>query len=291
MKHALLAGLGGIGKNVYYPEIINLGYQLDVFDIISQEANIRSIKNISKSYDLAVICTPNFTHKEIADKLASVGTRRIFVEKPGLASALEWDQLCKKYPKTQFSLVKNNLYRSSYDNLLELFKEKDVVAVDINWLNKNRIPSPGSWFTNKTLSFGGVSKDLMPHIFCFALKLFGLENLVKADLKFEKHQRWNLSTATGTDYGTVNPAGIYDADDYARAQGIINYEGKDISLRMTASWKEGYDKQSVTLFFRDGTTYEWEFGLCPADAYGTMLEDFSSSENIDKELHHFLEKF
>ena len=291
MKTALLAGFGGIGKNVYHPELLKLGYTVDVLDILHPDANYRNVTDIKSPYDLAVICTPNSTHGPIAEHLAQLGTRDIFVEKPGLATANEWNLLEENFPDTRFHVVKNNLYRASYDNLLEFFDKKDVVAVDINWLNGNRIPSPGSWFTNKDMAFGGVSRDLMPHLYCFAVKIFGLEVIRATEFKTEKNQRWSLDTVTGTDYGVVNPSGIYNVDDYARASAIVDFYDIPIDLRITASWKEGYDKQSVTLFFRDGTTYEWQFGLCPAEAYGTMLKNLEVSSIIDRELHLFLEKF
>ena len=101
-------------------------------------------------------------------------------------------------------------------------------------------------------------------------------------------QRWGMHNITSTDYGVVTPSGIYDVDDIAQAATVTK---DNISLRMTASWKEGYDKQSITLFFRDGTTYEWNFGLCPAAAYGVMLQDTTNTYDMDIQIHEFLEAF
>lgn len=283
---ALLAGYGGIGANVYYPELQKLGYDIDVFDTKIPDVTYNRLEQIEKSYDLAVICTPNFTHKRIASHLAMQGTRRVFVEKPGVADASGWYGLCSSNPKTQFHLVKNNLYRESYGDIFRLIFEKDLIGVDINWLNKNRIPNPGSWFTEKKLSFGGVSMDLMPHLYCFGYKIFGKE-LIDVVCYQKKYQRWNLSQIETTDYGRVNPNGIYDVDDFAFVNGELN----NISIRMTASWKDGYDKQSITLFFKDGSTYEWEFGLCPSEAYGLMLQDTSDSHDLDLAIHRFLGQF
>lgn len=293
MKKALLAGYGGIGKNVYYPELTKLGYDIDIFDTMHEDAKIKNIDEIKTAYDIAVVCTPNFTHGEIGTKLADTGTKQVFIEKPGLRSAGDWIDLTDKFPDTSFHLVKNNLYREHYGNALSMLNlfHKNVIGVDINWLNNNRIPNPGSWFTNKEKAFGGVSRDLMPHLYCFAVKLFGEDGIAETEFAFTAIQRWNLGNISNTDYGTVFPNGIYNVDDYARCEGVVGFKGNKVSLRMTASWKEGYDKQSITLFFKDGTSYEWSFGLCPAEAYGKMLQDSKNSDFLDSEIHMFLENF
>jgi predicted dehydrogenase len=166
-------------------------------------------------------------------------------------------------------------------------KTKDVIGVDINWINNNRIPNPGSWFTTKARAFGGISRDLMPHLYCFAVRLFGENAIKKAVFTQNSYQRWDMRTITSTDYGTVNVGGIYDVDDTAIALTTID----GISVKLYAAWKEGYDKQSITLYFRDGTTYEWVFGLCPAEAYGKMLQDTTDEHTLDIGIHRFLERF
>lgn len=288
---ALLVGYGGIGCNVYYPEMLNLGYDIDILDknIISDKIEIKynDINQIKDSYDLAVICTPNFTHGKIANDLANIGTKRIFIEKPGLESSHAWWKQDRAYTSTQFHLVKNNLYRNEYGLIDALLKDNEIIGVDINWLNKNRIPNPGTWFTNPAQAFGGVSYDLMPHMYCFLNVIFGATKLDDAKFRTNKYQRWNLSNIIQTDYGQVNLNGLYHVDDVAEAFTTID----NISVRMKAAWKEGYDKQSITLFFKNGSTYEWEFGLCPANAYGKMLQDTADSFGIDMRIHKFLEEF
>lgn len=284
---ALLAGYGGIGANVYYPELQKLGYEVSILDNKVSNVTYKSHSEIKTKFDIAVICLPNFLHEPVAKKIAETGTKRIFIEKPGLESSRNWWNLHDTFPETKFHLVKNNLYRMDYGRITEFLKTKDIIGVDIQWINDNRIPSPGSWFTDKKKSFGGVSRDLMPHMYCFAVKIFGQQTMATTELKFSTSQRWNLQSITSTDYGTVDPKGIYDVDDVATATGEID----EVSLKMYAAWKDGYNKQSITLYFRDGTTYEWDFGLCPADAYGLMLQDETDSKSLDMDIHYFLESF
>jgi oxidoreductase len=284
---ALIAGFGGIGANVYYPELKLLGYSVDILDSTVPNVTYRNVAEVSTGYDIAVVCTPNFTHEEIARSLASHGTKRIFIEKPGVRDSWEWGDLVNDFEDTSFHMVKNNLYRGSYGNIFELMKEKKVIGVDIAWLNANRIPNPGSWFTNRSLAFGGVSRDLMPHLYCFGAKIFGHRVMEQTYWTHTSMQRWDLAKIKTSDYGVVNSQGKYNVDDYSSAIGEIG----NITVRMTASWKEGYDKQSITLFFDDGTTYEWSFGLCPAEAYGMMLADSVGVPEMDTAIHNFLDNF
>ena len=59
-------------------------------------------------------------------------------------------------------MVKNNQHRHNVDILKETTQNCDNLV--LNWCNKNRVPNPGSWFTTKELAYGGVSRDLMPHL-------------------------------------------------------------------------------------------------------------------------------
>ena len=59
-------------------------------------------------------------------------------------------------------MTKNNQYRENITEMAEAADPKKGVT-RINWINDNRVPS-GSWFTNKELAFGGVSRDLMPNL-------------------------------------------------------------------------------------------------------------------------------
>lgn len=271
---------------MYHPELQKLGYQIDVLDSFVPGATFSHLNEVKGAYDIAVICTPNYTHLEYAAYFASKGTAHIFVEKPGVSKASEWASLCG-LTNSKFHLVKNNLYRDNYGSIIPIMDTGEVIGVDINWLNGNRIPNPGGWFTNSKYALKGVSGDLMPHLYCFALKIFGEDALLSAKFKQQCFQRWSLENIINTDYGTVFSDGVYNVDDYATARATVN----GIPLKMTASWKEGYDKQSITLYLENGSTHEWTFGLCPAEAYGKMLQDLSDTTVIDTAMHNFLEGF
>ena len=80
---ALLVGLGGIGINVYLPELIKIGYTVDTVDPVISSATFKDTSEVTGEYNVAVICTPNFTHDSIARQLANL-VEYIFIEKAWL---------------------------------------------------------------------------------------------------------------------------------------------------------------------------------------------------------------
>ena len=59
-------------------------------------------------------------------------------------------------------MTKNNMWRDNIEEMKTKFASSDLVQ--INWINGDRIPSPGTWFTNSKFALGGVEKDLLPHL-------------------------------------------------------------------------------------------------------------------------------
>jgi len=302
IKKALVVGVGGIGKNVYVPQLRKLGYQVHRVDPIMQSAEYGSVNDIPKhiQYDIAVVCCPNIHHlPEVL--MVSDYCKTILVEKPGFLNSGVWKRNLERpeLKEHHIVLVKNNLYRSEIAMLRDLCEQEHVTKVEITWFNKNRIPNPGSWFTTKEQAFGGVTHDLFPHLYCFMYILFSLHQIEKLVPTTLQMQRWDLdSLADNTDYGAINKDGTYDVCDYAEAHYLIN----DIPVTLQASWKEGYDKQDITIYYKDGSTFNWSFGLCPDEAYGEMIQAVSEGnfmfgavgnieKRIDEWIHEQLEYF
>lgn len=287
MKKAIVAGLGGIGKNVYVPQLEKHGFAVDTVDINPDSgATYATVNDVPKDnqYDLAAICLPNIHHLNAVLELSDV-TKRILVEKPGLANTDAWRGTIDRFPNHRIVMVKNNLYRKNIDKLSTMCDLEAVDKVEIRWFNKDRIPNPGSWFTNRQLAFGGVTHDLFPHLYCFMFALFPLFLLRSSPapntLAF---QRWSLRSIKNTNYGNVNPNGVYDVCDYAEAHYIIpRNNDAPLPVTLAASWKEGYDDQSITIYYKDGSTYRWDYGLCPDDAYGEMIQAVYEDRFMDLE--------
>jgi len=268
MMRSLIIGMN-FGAAVYKPALKSLGY-----DIISVDPTapamyktIQEAIDYYQGFETVNICTPNYTHEEIVRQVAS-HSKIIFVEKPGVKNSFAWDNLVKEFPETRISMVKNNQYREE----IARFKELALTSkkVTINWINHNRIPNPGSWFTNKDLAFGGVSRDLMPHLLSYYTVLSDYKN--GQSTLITAKQNYQLANLTTTDYGIVNKDGVYNVDDYCQ----LKFTNNDTEYDLTADWKSGTGVDQVYIDF-DGVRFD--LGLCPEIAYREMIRQAVKNKN------------
>lgn len=305
---AIVVGYGGIGKNVYVPQLENLGYKVYIVDPAVKEAAYSTVNDVPKNieFDVAVVCCPNVHHLNAVLELSDV-CKNILVEKPGLANTRAWINTVYRLMEKDVwvSLVKNNLYREDIEKFESLVDLEEVSKIEINWINKDRIPNPGGWFTNKEMAFGGVTHDLFPHLYCFMFALVPFHLFKEQIPKTFKMQRWDLHTlGENTDYGAINRDGVYNVCDYAEAHYYIHRDDDEpLPVSLKASWKEGYNDQAIYIYYKNGGKLRIEFGLCPDDAYGRMIEAFVNGEfmgykrqtwieqDFDKWIHAQLEMF
>lgn len=271
MSKALIIGLG-FGQAVYLPVLTQLGYEVVTVDMDTSKgadfSNLDDAIRVHGNFDTVNICTPNFTHIELARKVATV-SKIVFVEKPGVANSEAWRWLCSDYPQTRFMMVKNNQYRDT----IAQFKKLAVKSHTVNvvWNNKNRIPNPGSWFTTKELAFGGVSRDLIPHMLSYYVSLTDYTTGNK--LYGNAIQRYELKDLIDTDYGSVNHDGTYNVDDFCE----FEFKNGDTTWILTANWKDN-KADDVYISFDDA---KFSLGLCPESAYKTMIENAVTNLNND----------
>jgi predicted dehydrogenase len=263
---AIIVGLG-IGQ--LYRSILSDWEVTTVDADLAKQATYTDVNKVTGEFDLAVICTPNFTHEAIARQLAPL-CKIVLIEKPGLESADAWQQLVSDFPDTRFMMIKNNMWR---DNIGELRALANTSAkTTINWINNDRVPRPGSWFTDKKSSWGGVSKDLMPHLASLYIAMYPNTFDKGVPVYRVMKQHWQLDDLSGSDYGEVNKTGVYDVDDYAEMQ--INMYQKKISF--TADWR-GLSGDDIAIHFDN--FHSVELGLCPESAYLNMVND--AVANVD----------
>ena len=267
----------GMGIGELYMEVLrDLGHEVITVDNqrMAHYTSVGLALDDHPKFDCTVICTPNHTHEKFA-YLVSEHSKIVCIEKPGVRTAHDWQVMVDSCPETKFMMVKNNQYRDE----LPFFKalSKQSTNVNINWINYNRVPNPGGWFTNSHYSFGGVSRDLMPHLLSWVAVLNPIIYQDSNVLKFEREQRWQLKDLLDTAYGTVNPDGLYDVDDYANIELRV---GKGL-YKLTANWRSlEQDDQSIA--FIGDRERRFELGLCPVSAYKKMIatafENFSNPE-------------
>lgn len=265
---ALIVGLG-FGKVLYGNIYKILEWEVTTVDLHSGAADYRSINDIPQGieFDIAHICTPNHTHYQLAAQAASI-SKIVMVEKPGVQSSSEWQQLLDQFPRTRFMMTKNNQYRFDLADLQ--YGAADADTIDIVWSNRNRIPNPGSWFTNKELAFGGVSRDLMPHLLSIYQMLnanWRTDPVVFSQIK----QNWNLNNIVSSDYGTVSANGVYNVDDYC----IVQFD----RYTLTADWASR-EPDKIGVYSNNKSIYE--LGLCPESAYRRMI--LTATAYVDDEL-------
>jgi len=271
MKTSLIVGMG-IG-NLYAKVLTDLGHKIITVDSDpKKDADFTTIDSAiiaNSSFDTAHICTPNFTHFELAAKAASV-SKIVFIEKPGVADSFSWKKLVETFSQTRFMMIKNNMWRSNISDLKKLADK--AKSVNIEWTRKNCIPNPGSWFTTKKLAFGGVSRDLMPHLLSLYIALN--PNWRKELLKnYGSNRQWELKDLTQTDYGVVKSDGIYDVDDHC----YIDFGNK---WSLEANWRNTTDDlRRIDFHTNDGLIESFELGLCPEEAYSNMIKD--AIDNMD----------
>lgn len=263
---SLVVGLG-IGK-LYVDVLTKLGADVVTVDTdATKNPTFTNFKEACASgqFDTVHICTPNFTHEDLFYEYIKSNPREnsiVFVEKPGFKTAQRWQKACEAPVKLM--MVKNNQYRDNIEDMIADSKLTNFAR--ISWINYNRVPNPGSWFTTKELAWGGVSRDLMPHLLSY-LPMFEPENFRKFYISRKNvQQRSKLKDLISSDYGNVNPNGIYDVDDFCSLELVLG----DIRIWMITDWRS-MSEDDVSLSFGNMSVYA--LGLCPEEAYSTMIEN------------------
>jgi len=264
----------GMGIGQLYQKVLK---ELNFEKIVTVDLNLpadykfwQDAVNDYKFFDTVHICTPNFTHESIARQIAN-HTKILFIEKPGVQWESNWKKLLYDFPKTRILMVKNNMWR---DNIVELQNQyRNSKIIEFKWLNQNRVPRPGSWFTNKEYAYGGVSRDLLPHL----LSLFAaVEPRYDHAIWLYKNawQRFELEDLTDGDYGKVDSTGVYNVDDNVELECTI----KDHRCYFKSSWRT-LKHSEVGIQFDETFV---ELGLCPESAYKNMIQHCIT--NLDNNL-------
>jgi predicted dehydrogenase len=259
----------GLGIGLLYVDVLKkLG-----FDVVTVDKDATKNPNFtdfaeacaSDKFDTVHICTPNFTHEPLFYEYVKSSPKPnsiVFVEKPGFKTSRDWQKACDA--NVRLMMVKNNQYRSNIFEMVTASGNSNYI--NINWINNNRVPNPGSWFTTKRLAWGGVSRDLMPHLLSYMPMMFPNEYRELKIIGKQLIQRSRFEDLQSSDYGNVNPDGVYDVEDYCTLD--LAYENKRIKL--IADWRS-MREDDVSLIV--GIRTKFELGLCPEEAYSNMIKD------------------
>ena len=271
---ALIVGMGF--GNLYKSIYDNRGDTVVTVDADPSRGQYQIIEDAVKDhqeFDVAHICVPNYLHEGMARRAAPF-SKIVFVEKPGFETLRQWRAIVRDFPDTRFMMTKNNMWR---DNIQEMKSLADrALNVEIKWINDDRIPNPGTWFTTKSKAFGGVTRDLMPHLLSLYAAL-SANYLAEGTELYAADQHHTLDGVTNTEYGVIDRNGTYDVDDYAHYR-----KSNGIQWDLIADWRSGSgDDRSITIN-TPTSSHRFELGLCPEYAYENMIND--AVKNLDNDL-------
>lgn len=303
-------GILGLGIGSMYHKILHLYYDVITIDSdVKKNANYLSLDDCLKVhtyFDLFIVATPNFLHKSQVHSLINVATI-ILVEKPGFESVEVLESLYEK--QQNVFMTKNNLWREEFPFIRKIIQNawmrNEWQHVNITWINKSRVPFPGFWFTEKSKSWGGTSRDAFPHLLSEFYYLFcdlfppiltwhpALRTPLQMDIEnftFDKEikQNFTLAQVSDTDYGIVNPSGIYDVDDYCK----IDFHQLPVSI--VGCWKSPTNEETkigIEMILKSDEIKYFDLSLCPEYAYFKQFNYFLNITEEEKEEQHKIDLF
>lgn len=195
-----IIGCGWITEYAHIPTILQNGEAtlLSVYDVDSNRASFISKKfNITKWFDdleefllsginSVIIATPNYTHGDYTLSAIEHGLH-VLCEKPVAISTEEMLKIKNAIKEQDIVYVPGyvNRWRMDVQELRKLIDEKaigTILSMRAGWLRKCGIPRPGTWFTDKRYSGGGVLQDLGSHILDICLMLLGDRKLIDSTM-------------------------------------------------------------------------------------------------------------
>lgn len=184
-----IAGLGWIVEKSHIPsfEKIDCVEIVSIFDIseerrkyIAEKFHIRKqyseyLEFLQSGIDAVVIATPNYTHAQYSIQALENGIH-VLCEKPIALISKEVRQAIKEAENNNCLYIPAFVNRFRYDiqklkECVDKGKIGEIISINAGWLRRAGMPRPGSWFTNKKYSGGGVLSDLGPHVLDICLML------------------------------------------------------------------------------------------------------------------------
>lgn len=248
-----IMGCGWIAENAHMPALKNISNALvtAAFDLdINRAINLCKKFSILKAYedvdkflesglDAVIIATPNYTHVDFTLKALEKGIS-VLCEKPVAFHTNEIDKIRKLAKKNHAVYVPAyvNRWRQDIQEVYELIEKGTIGSIktmDAGWIRKHGVPRPGTWFTNRELSGGGVLTDLGSHI-------LDICNLFMGELKPIKYKLLT-SSLNEEKVESAGAAGWFLREESAKlginvedtAIAVIEYE-KVVQLQVNLSW-------------------------------------------------------
>ena len=217
--------------------------------IATTYSDANKMLNEEKGLQAVSICVPNKFHAPLAIAAAKAG-KHVFCEKPPAMNAAEAKQMAEAAAATKVHLMFdfNNRARPEAAALKKYIDNGDVGTINSAqglWVRRCGIPGYGGWFTQKALSGGGPTIDLL-HMLDLSLWFMGYPEpawVTGNCFSDFAHDRsfagpWGLPVVAG---------GTMDVETSAHAM-ITFKTGQVLFSRM--SWAEMNHREEVSVTFQ-----------------------------------------
>lgn len=143
--------------------------------------------------DAVIVATPNILHVQYSLQALEHGLN-VLCEKPVAFYSDEVKQLMSTAKRKNRLFVPGfvNRFRCDIMKIREIVQSNkigDILSIEAGWLRRSGIPRPGTWFTKKSHSGGGVLIDLGSHVIDICLMLFGDKAPLNVTLKTSRRDK------------------------------------------------------------------------------------------------------
>jgi len=199
MLNVGLVGFGFAGK-VFHAPVIRVVEGLRLTTIVHRSGGgdprypdvefVRSVDELLKRpIDLVVVATPNTSHHPIAKQSLLAG-RHVVVDKPFTVTLAEAEELVRlgKDARRVLSVYQERRYTGDCVTVQKIVSDRllgRIVTFEHHFDRFRPDLKPGAWREQK-LPGSGVWYDLGPHLFDFALLLFGVPQAIGADIRIDR---------------------------------------------------------------------------------------------------------
>lgn len=196
--------------------------------------------------DLVSICTPNFTHKQIAVDALNAGIH-VHCEKPAALNAKEVEEIISAQKKSGKKVLigVNNRFTDQSALIKRIIQEGyigEIYRAKCGWERNSGIPGIGKWFTVKEKSGGGALIDLGVHMIDLALYMMDFPEI--EDVCGSTYKNFYKSKSRIRPGYSRLPNGVFDVED--GASGYVTFCNGS-SMNLDFSWASNIEKETKYL--------------------------------------------
>lgn len=236
---------------------------------------------LNEPVDCVIIAVPNYIHQELS-VLALKAGKHVLCEKPVVLSEQEFGAVLAERNKSKKTFMPGfvSRFREDMRLLFDWTSEESlgkIQSIQAGWVRQSGIPRPGSWFTKKQMSGGGVLSDLGPHVLDICFKIAG-ETLLEHtyDSNFLYGTLGDIKGASWFENRNTQEKASMDVEHTA----IIKSLGTRSSFNMLLSW-DAPVKGDCTYFYIQG-----EKGCVKCRTlFGYSLNGLNCCPYIEREEH------